>query len=154
MNRWWNWQARISYALMMVLPSIAQPMSCNLLSASRFNFGAYDPLSTLPTDVQATYILQCIPAHPNERLNLQITVLPTAGTADSLQASGTGKSVRFGFYQDPQRSMAIDANTRIVITDRLSMMHEYPLTIYGRLPAKQNVPAGTYRTSLSFIIQY
>lgn len=154
MKRCGHWQAKIICALMMALPSLAQPMSCNLLSASRFNFGAYDPLSTLPTDVQATYTLQCIPAHPNERLNLQITVLPTAGISDTLHASGTGKSVRFGFYQDPQRTIAIDANTRIVITDRLSITHEYPLTIYGRLPAKQNVPAGIYRTSLSFIIEY
>ena len=147
-------QIRIALALMICLPLLSHAMSCNLLSAGRFNFGAYDPLSSLPTDVQATFTLQCIPAHPNERLNLQITVLTATGVPGNLQASGTAKSIQFGFYQDPQRTVALDANTRIVMTDRLSTAREYPITIYGRLPAKQNIPAGTYHANITFVIDY
>lgn len=133
---------------------LVQAMSCHLLSANHFNFGLYDPLSSSPTDVQATYALQCIPDHPNERLKLKLTVLNTNKFSDSLQGTVAAKPLRFGLYLDPNRTIAIDTQTRIDINDRLSTVNEYPITIYGRLPPKQNIPAGNYRASLTFLIEY
>ena len=148
------WQGIILCLFTITLPGLVQAMSCHLLSAIHFNFGLYDPLSPSPTDVQATYALQCIPDHPNERLKLRITVLNANGITDSLQGSVVAKPLRFGLYLDPNRTIAIDTQTRIDINDRLSTVNEYPITIYGRLPPKQNIPAGNYRASLTFLIEY
>lgn len=148
------WVACVVGILQLWMPPPVSAMSCQLLAASRFNFGAYDPLSPLPLDVQATYALQCMPDHPQEKLALKITVLPAGSNSAHLQGSSTDQSVRFGMYSDPERSIPMDARPLIELSDRISTLREYPITIYGRLPARQNIAAGVYRASVQLLIEY
>lgn len=134
-------------------PALSHAMSCNLLAASRFNFGDYDPLAPMPLDVEATYTLQCIPDHPHEKLRLKITAL-SPNQSSSLRGPVAGKSVRFSMYLDPGRQIPLEGRSLFDLSDRISTISEYPITIYGRMPAKQNIPAGSYRTSLTFVIEY
>ncbi len=153
MRRAKRWLGRFAGMLALAQPVLACAMSCNLLAASRFNFGDYDPLAPLPLDVQATYTLQCIPDHPHEKLRLKITALSPAQSS-SLQGPVPGKFVRFGMYLDPGRQIPLDGRTLFDLSDRISTVTEYPVTVYGRMPAKQNIPAGSYRTSITFVIEY
>lgn len=153
-RRWPYWLIGVVCVLEITKPLPASAMSCNLLAASRFNFGAYDPLSPLPLDVQATYTLQCVPDHRQERLNLRIMALSAGSQSNELLGSSTEKSVRFGMFSDPQRSVPIDARPLIELSDRISTPQDYPITIYGRLPARQNITAGVYRASIHLVIEY
>ncbi len=148
------WMACVVGILQLWMPLPVSAMSCQLLAASRFNFGAYDPLSPLPLDVQATYALQCMPDHPQEKLALKITVLPAGSNSAQLQGDSADQSVRFGMYSDPERSIPMDARPLIELSDRISTLREYPITIYGRLPARQNIAAGVYRASVQLLIEY
>lgn len=140
-------------ALILVQPMLACAMSCTLIASGRFDFGAYDPLSPVPLDVQATYMLQCLPDHPHEKLNLKITA-QTDAASNSLHGTVAGKAVRFGMYVDPGRHIPIDGRAIVELSDRLSTPKEYPVTIYGRMPARQNIPAGSYRAGITFLIEY
>jgi spore coat protein U-like protein len=57
-------------------------------------------------------------------------------------------------YSDPERSIPMDARPLIELSDRISTLREYPITIYGRLPGRQNIAAGVYRASVQLLIEY
>lgn len=148
--------ARLALAALLVMPSVcAQAMSCTPLSGSRFNFGTYDPLSVKPHDMQATYVIQCTPDYAGELLKLAVTLVPGEGEAGQWRMQGSsGMPVRFGLYRDPARQVPLDASARFEFSGQLSATQEFQVTIYGRLPARQNVAAGSYQATLTLLLEY
>ena len=136
--------------------SEAQAMSCALLSASRFNFGAYQPLNGKPHDVEATYVIQCTPAYAGESLKLKVTLISGEGETGqwNLLGSGPGVPIRFGLYRDPARQILLDPRVPFEFSAPLNTMQEFPITIYGRMPGRQDAPAGSYHASLTVLLEY
>ena len=157
MTRSMPWFAcRIILALSCGMFYDVQAMSCTPLSASRFNFGAYQPLSVRPHDVEATYVIQCTPAYAGEPLKLKLTlILGNAGGGQwDLYRSGPGAPLRFSLYRDPARQVSLDPRVPFEFSTQLNTMQEFPITNYGRIPARQNVAAGSYQASMTLLVEY
>ena len=145
----------IRVALIMVLISdTACAMSCVVESSPQFNFGKYEPLSTTPLDVQASFLVQCTPAFRCEPLNLQVSFAGVVAGQLKMRNTLTGDTLNFGIYRDPSRIQAIDAQSVVTFSSPLLTTTTIALPVYGRVPARQNIAVGNYQLGVTVILKF
>lgn len=128
--------------------------TCGFVSSSSTAFGAYDILSTAPTDTVALIQVRCDSIEPGNP-NVSLTVAIGAGYGSSVNnrrmqhTGGSGDVLNYGLFRDPGRSAVwgytpgVDAQTLNVKVQN-NRMAEATFTIYGRIPPQQDVTPGDY----------
>ncbi len=130
-----------------------QAMTCSVVSSPQFTFGQYDPLSPVALDVQASFLMQCIPTVPGEMLNLQVSLAEVMQPLQ-LQNIQTGEWLRVSLYTDAARTRPIDSQQVLAIRIPLFTSTLLSLPVYGRIPARQGISVGTYRMNFSVILDF
>lgn len=125
---------------------------CNITSTP-LAFGNYDTLSPTPLDSTLNLNISCKP-----KKFFNITVQFSTGASGSFSQrnmSGPG-SLLYNLYTDPSMSNIIGDGTGGSTTLQRSVDRSNPwnLTIYGRVPARQPVPAGVYTDTLTATILF
>jgi len=126
--------------------------SC-LVSATAMSFGSYDPVSTTPTDATSSITVTCT-------TGTSFVVGLNAGTASGAtvaarQLSNASQKLNYGLFSDASRTSnwgntpGVDALAPITATATANV-----LTVYGRVAAQQNVPAGAYADTVTITITY
>lgn len=121
--------------------------SCSV-SASGVNFGSYDPIGPADTRGTGTVRLSC-----DEAVNA--TVALSGGGSSSLdRAMRNGSSqLTYALYADSQRSSIWGdgtAGSQTVSFDGTVVDR----SVYGTIPARQRVTAGSYSDTLTLTVSY
>ncbi|NMC75269.1 MAG: spore coat protein U domain-containing protein [Geobacteraceae bacterium] len=142
----------IPAALLALLPAAAAAFHCDV-SATHISFGAYDVFSPSPLDTTGTITVECN-IKENEKRPMPVTVAISKGGSNSffprkMQRSGGGAPMNYNLYLDPSRSniWGDGSNNTSVFTGNVVRNETKILTIYGRIPARQNLAAGPYSDS-------
>lgn len=132
----------------------AAATTCRLGSGAALAFGTYDVLSPTPDDSLATISATC--ARDGGPQNVTITLQLSAGTNGAsvgarrmFTSAGGGAYLSYNLFRDLSRtavwgySTGLDTGS-ITLTVPNKSSRTATFTIYGRIPAQQDVPAGSY----------
>lgn len=152
------WPVNRSLVLAALLAAAGQvataAVSCGIVSSSSTAFGVYDVLSTAPTDSLAIVKVRCDSVdagNPNITLTMGIgTGSGSSVSSRRMRHTGGGSDVlNYGLFRDSNRSAVwgytpgVDALTQVVKVQN-NRLAEATFTIYGRVPALQDVATGEY----------
>ncbi|MDH4231146.1 MAG: spore coat U domain-containing protein [Nitrospirota bacterium] len=134
------------------------------VSTAPVNFGAYDPTSPVPLDATGTVTVDCSlnPPPPNPPVNVSIDIgrSTTSGTFTprSMRNAALPDVLNYNLYVDSGRTSIWGdgtGGTSIVMLLKINK-NTPPLlsTVYGRIPAGQDVSAGFYADALIVTINW
>jgi spore coat protein U-like protein len=131
---------------------------CGFLTSSSTAFGSYDVLSTVPADTLATIRVRCDNIEPgNPTIILTVSVGTGAGSSVNSRrmrhTGGSGDVLNYGLFRDAGRSAVwgytsgVDTMTQSIKVQNKRTV-DTTFTIYGRIPAQQDVTPGDYVDSV------
>jgi len=116
------------------------------------SFGNYDVFSSAPLDTTGTIFLQC---NDPEKKPMPVTISISSGGSGSfnprrMRLAGGSGSMNYYLFLDPSRTTIWGDGTGGTSTFTSTIIKTTPLamTIYGRIPARQNLNAGSYSDNL------
>lgn len=108
------------------------------LSVQGVNFGSYDVFNVTPTDSTGNIDVAC-----TVRTNFTVTLGTGAGTYSSRQARYGARSLHYNLFRNAARTRIWgDGTAGTVVQSANARVRNF--TVYGRIPAQQNVYAGNY----------
>ena len=125
-----------------------------VVQTTPLDFGSYDPLlsnSSAPLDAQAIITTVCT---PNTWLLLELDdgLYPEGGTRR--MSSGTD-FLAYGIYKDPGFTQPWGrANTGLLFQTPPDSLAPVQSTVFGRVPAAQNVTPGDYQDSVEVRLHF
>jgi spore coat protein U-like protein len=134
-------------------PVTATVLTACSVSANPLNFGNYDPTATTALDATTTLSALCT-------IGTSFTVGLNAGTATGATVTARrmtngANTLNYALYRDAGRTNNW-GNTPGTDTPPATIAPVGPstLTVYGRVPAGQNVPAGGYADTITVTLNY
>jgi spore coat protein U-like protein len=151
--------ARRVLAVVLLCLSGSAGAACSV-SATAVGFGNYNPLSAFDTDATGTVTVTCSGL---ASVLLSYEILLSKGSAGSYtprrMASG-GNTLNYNLYTNITRTTIWGDNTggSSRVTGAILVQLLVPTsnlhTIYGRIPASQNVAAGSYGDTITVTLNY
>jgi len=152
--------SRILALLLALAPALAgAATTCTFSSTPGMSFGAYADSSASPTDAATSIVVLCSRNGGPTPTTVTLQVGPSANSgliATRTMRSGAN-SMNYNLYRDSGRSQ-VWGQTSGVDTGSISLTvpnnssANGTLVIYGRIPALQNVPAGTYGDTVQITV--
>lgn len=134
-------------------PVTATVLKACIVTAAPLAFGNYDPTATSPVDTTATLSVLCT-------VGTSFTVGLNAGTGSGAtvttrQMTNGANTLNYALYQEATRTSNW-GNTPGTDTPAATTapVLASTLTVYGRLPASQNVPVGSYADTVTVTVNY
>lgn len=130
-----------------VAASPAQGAVCSV-SPQSVNFGAYNPLSSSALDGVGNISVSC-----DAPTSFSISLGTGAGSYASRILSSGANQLTYNLYTDSARLIVWGdgaGGTSIVSTTSAGG----DFSVYGRMPARQNVPAGAYSDTIVVTVTY
>jgi spore coat protein U-like protein len=127
---------------------------CNV-TATPVNFGFYDPLSPVPRDATGTISVTCqTPARFPQTVTLQLSAGGSGAFGQRAMTSGTGDALLYNLFTDPSMATVFGDGSggSTPLTNAVHRTAPWSVTIYGRMPPRQQVPVGTYSDILTATI--
>jgi spore coat protein U-like protein len=124
------------------------------VGASNLNFGAYTGGQATPLDATSTLTATCPPGQAYT-IGLNEGIGPSATTSTRMMTLSTGTAtLNYGLFSNAARATNWDniggANTVAGTGDGTGQA----ITVYGRIPASQNVQTGTYDDTITVTMDY
>lgn len=120
------------------------------ISSTGVNFGTYDVFSATPLDSTGTITFSC---NNDERIRIR---LGTGGSGSYFprKMSKSGETLDYNLYRDAARTLVWGNNSGGTVEYSRSVNEDevYTVTVYGRIPAGQDVSAGTYADTVTMTI--
>ena len=145
--------------LLLVCPAAARAAVNCTVSTTSINFGTtYNVFSPTATDSVATITYSCAGSpFPNEGVAIRIT-LSAGHSGNFLDRTFIGPDrFQYNLYQDPNRTLvwgdtiSYDVDVVIAKSDRGTV---FTRTVYGRVPALQDVTSGSYSDTITVSVIY
>lgn len=136
------------------MPINASVLPSCVISAGALNFGAYDPIganATTPLDGTATITVQCI-RNTTYSVTLSQGANGTASARNMLDTGGSGTLLQYELYKDSSHSTVWNLTNTVGGT--ASSRAPIPLTVYGRIPAAQDVIPATYSDTVAVTVNF
>jgi len=120
-------------------------------------FGAYNSLAATPDDGTGTVEAAC---HPSDQSPIVEFGSGQSGTALARRMSGGTDMLDYNLYTDVNRTIVwgdgTSGSTAVTLTDGIvtSGTRRFSRTIYGRIPAGQQVGEGVYTDTLMVTITF
>jgi spore coat protein U-like protein len=139
-------------------------ITCYIVSTSGIAFGVYDPLSPMPTDTLTNIRVSCERNGGPQNVIMTMRLGPgtngsTASDRRLRQLGGGTDYLAYGLYRDVSRSAVWGANENVdTVSQTVSITvpnkgtQAGTFTIYGRIPALQDVSAGSYADSVDITL--
>jgi spore coat protein U-like protein len=130
----------------------AEAAHCTI-STTSVNFGSYDVFAGTPTDTTGTVSFTCSG-------NADVTITLSKGASSSYNPrtlNGGADTLNYNLYKDAARTTVWGDGTGSTSTHTQTNVPNNTaqnLTIYGRIPASQDVRAGTYNDSVTVTIDF
>jgi spore coat protein U-like protein len=156
----------ILLALLVLLAPVptSAAVVCRILSGGSLAFGPYDALVTGPTDTQTDVLVTC--DRDGGPQNLTLVLLADQGmNGTSVNArrlahtGGAPDALNYGLYSDPSRSDVLGMSNGVnTVSVPLSVPNKRSatarITVFGRIPAGQDVRAGNYADTVQLTLMY
>jgi spore coat protein U-like protein len=129
---------------------------CNV-AATNISFGAYDVFSNTPKDSTGTISVDCDESPPP---TVVIRVGPSfnSGGFRPRQMRHTTRPDRLNYnlFTDSSMSVVWGDGTQgtLTVSNKVHKNRPWVATLYGRIPARQDVSVGTYRETVSVTITW
>ena len=134
-----------------------EALAACVVTAPSLNFGPYDGLSGAPATTSASATVTCNEAPP-PTVTLELGPSGVSGGFFPRQMRQQGGSDRlsYNFYADPGGATVWGDGTGGTVTQSQRVMKNKPwtVTLYGRVPAGQDVSAGSYSDTLTITINF
>lgn len=143
----------LALGMLTALPAVARAQ-CTI-STTGVSFGNYDVFNAAPTDTTGSVTYNCL-------LGIPVQINLTKGSAASFTPRTMTKGAEtfaYNLYLDAARSTVWGDGTggTSVYTRSLSLLDinsNIIVTIYGRIPARQDVSAGAYTDTVTAVINF
>lgn len=131
----------------------ATVLSACVVTSNSLAFGNYNPTSASPTDATSTFDVLCT-AGTSYSVGLNAGTKAGA-TVTTRQMSSGGNVLSYSLYSDSSRNTNW-GNTPGTDTPSPTTAGVLPstFTVYGRIPAQQNVQAGSYADTVTITVSY
>jgi len=144
--------------LVFVLPAGA--FNCNV-NVTGLNFGSYDVFSAIPKDSTATINVTCNAPSQNPNAPIPVTISLSPGNSGSfaqrqMQRLGGPEGLAYNLFTTPSfsRVWGDGSGDSQVQTNFVTRTTPWNATIYGRIPAGQNVSVGSYSDVIIVTIEW
>jgi spore coat protein U-like protein len=137
----------------------AQAAQCDV-TATSINFGSYDVFSSIPVDSTASINVTCkIPSDsPQAPLPVVISLSPgNSGNFSPRSMQSTGSdTLDYNLYANASMSTiwGDGGGSSSVQTALVAKDMPWNATLFGRIPARQNVSAGSYSDTITVTIDF
>jgi spore coat protein U-like protein len=152
---------QIAALLLAIAPlPAAAVITCSFSSTPGMAFGAYDDSSATATNGATSVVARCtrVGGANTASVVLQIGPSATSGTIATRQMASGANRLSYNLYRDAARTL-VWGQTTGVDTVAVSVgpipnfgSRNATFTIYGRIPAQQNVAAGAYTDSVQLTV--
>ena len=131
----------LGLALPFALPGTASAeCSLNIVDVS---FGSYDPFSVADTDITGGISVSC-----DAETSLQVSLSAGLGSFAMRHLQSGSDILRYNLFTDPSRlSIWGDGSPGTSLLSLSGTGGNF--TVYGRIPARQNVPVGAYGDTIT-----
>ena len=142
--------------ILFAINSFAAPPAgvCKVTPLGSISFGNYDVFSTVPVDSTAAIQILCDKTQPN--VVISIGPSPNSGGFNPRKMIRTGSTdlLAYNLYTDAGRTLTWGDGTGGTSTVTQKVFKNTPLnvTIFGRIPASQNVYVGSYGETVTVTI--
>lgn len=151
----------IVLALALIVPLLAArdaaaTTSCSFQSVGAVSFGAYDVFSSLPADGTGSITFRCNGVGPGDLVTVHISKGNATSFLPRTMTAGA-ESMSYNLYSDASRTQIWGDGTSGTSAYGPSTppdATDVTLTVYGRIPALQDVAAGSYADSVVISINY
>jgi spore coat protein U-like protein len=152
-------------ALLAFAPGAFAAADCSIFS-STLNFGNYDVLDPAPTDSTTNILIICTrdPPPNTETVSYTLTLSVGGGTYANRTMANGANTIGYNLYTSPAMTPATiwgngTGGTSVVATSLQPLNAQNTVrlafhTIYGRIPARQDVRVGTYTGSVVLTMNY
>ena len=130
------------------------------VTATNLNFGNYDTMAPAPCDSTASINVACNmpPQHPNSPLTVTISISPgSSGSFAQRQMQSTSTdNLNYNLYSNASFSTIWgdgggSSSTQVGFVTSTT---PWDATLYGRIPALQNIRAGSYSDTITVTIDF
>jgi spore coat protein U-like protein len=151
-NRLMRRLARVALATMCTLfaSAAAEAAQCTV-STTSVNFGAYNVFDTSPRDSTGTITLRCNGGANDVRV--EIDSGRSAYVLFRYMTQGV-EPLFYNLYQNANRTQLWGENALAQDVGDPPNNKDLTLTVYGRIPAQQDVSAGSYTDTVTVTVQY
>ncbi|MDT8419472.1 MAG: spore coat U domain-containing protein [Desulfuromonadales bacterium] len=152
--------------LLMLLPMLPSPIAlainCTIVTAG-FNFGNYDTFSDVPLDSAASISVTCnnpVKGPKKQPVPVMLTLSPgnsgSFATRYMTPLSGGSDLLYYNLSTSPSHATVFGDGTggSDMVTALVSKEAPLNAKIYGRIPAKQNVIAGSYSDLITVTVTW
>ena len=146
--------------LLAFVPALATASTtCSFSSTPGESFGAYDDSSSSPTDAATSIVVSCARNGGPGPVTVTLQIGPSAnsGLISTRTMRSGANTLSYNLYRDAARSQVwgqtsgVDTGSvSIFINNNSSASGTF--VIYGRIPALQNVQAGTYSDTVQITV--
>jgi spore coat protein U-like protein len=149
--------ARWLFCLSLMVGALAASERCALaqacsVSTTSVSFGVYDVFSPVPLASTGSLSIRCFIAVPTVAVWLGRGGAPTNNPR---QMSSGGNRLNYNLYLDAAHTAVWgDPNPNHLDTGWILFLFPYSHTIYGLIPADQDVPAGAYTDAVTVTINF
>jgi spore coat protein U-like protein len=136
--------------LLALLLSLSGPAwaRCGIEGAG-MSFGDYDPLSTAPTNGNGSILISCT----SSRSGITVSLSSGSGSYSGRRMRGSLMDLSYNLYRDVNRTIIWGDGTGGTAV-YAGPKENVRLDIYGKIPAQQNVRAGTYSDTIVVTVTY
>jgi spore coat protein U-like protein len=125
---------------LVLMPALANAV-CTL-GVVNVSFGAYDSLSLVDSEIVGSIIASC-----DVESNAEVTLSSGAGSFEARRMQSATDSLFYNLYLDPTRLVIWgDGSPGTGVLSFNGFGATFP--VYGRIPARQSVPAGSYADTI------
>ena len=116
-------------------------------------FGLYSPFNVAPTDTAGTVRVTCTTVTVGYTVSLSVG---GAGSYAPRRLSGGAQTLSYNLYTDPLRTIVWGDGSggTANVTGAFALPGAIDHTVYGRVPAQQNVGAGAYTDTITVTINF
>lgn len=133
-------------AAALAIPAAASAATCHV-TPQAVSFGIYDPIGGPSIDGIGSVNVAC-----DEPVDFAVTLTAGSGTFAERQMSSGAAQLGYNLYTNSSRTIVWADG--IVGSSVSATGTNVDLTIFGRIPAGQNVPAGTYTDAVTATVIY
>ncbi len=139
-----------------LIPTNAQAITCSFTGTTGVNFGAYNVFDASPLDSTGSVTLYCSSVQPTDLVTIELGGGNSSNPASRYLLSGA-VTLNYNLYLDPSRSVIWgngSMGTSVLGPQSIADMTPTTWTVYGRIPAMQNVAAGSYSDTILVTVQF
>lgn len=139
-----------------LLPNSAHAASCSFTTIVGVNFGTYQVFNASPLDSTGSITLYCTGVQPMDLFTIELGPGASGNASNRYMLNGA-VMLNYNLYLDAPRSTIWgNGSNGTTALGPLSIDDQTPTTwtVYGRIPAMQNVPAGNYSDTVLVTVQF